>query len=134
MTYVVVMIWFRIAVALSAAFLSGCSLPFDRSDILPNPMPDANQQKAIDIQIAKNVSGMKGAKGLGISEAGRNAAQSGPEQWTVCARVDFVPKPLYYTYFVRADKVVESRPSVLNDDCESRVFRPARISNTSSIY
>ena len=77
---------------------------------------------------------MKGAKAVGISDAGPNEAQSGPEQWTTCARVDFPSQLLYYTFFVRSEKVVEWRSAVLNDKCEIRTYRPAPLGSTTSIY
>ena len=117
-----------------AVVLGGCSFSFDRSEILANPIPDLNQQKSISAQILKTVQAMRDAKAVGISDTGPNEAQSGPEQWTTCARVDFPTRTLYYTFFVRADKVVESRPSVINDKCETRTFRPVALGAASSIY
>ena len=114
--------------------LGGCSFSFDRAEPLANPIPDLNQQKSISAQILKTVQSMRDAKAVGISDAGPNEAQSGPEQWTTCARVDFQSRSLYYTFFVRADKVVESRPSVINDKCETRTYRPAVLGSASSIY
>jgi hypothetical protein len=101
---------------------------------LANPIPDLNQQRSIASQIVQAVQKMRDAKALGISDAGPNEAQSGAEQWTTCARVDFPTRSLYYTFFVRADKVVESRPSVINDKCETRTFRPVALGGASSIY
>lgn len=77
---------------------------------------------------------MKGAKAVALSEVGANLAQSGPEQWTQCARVEFPSRPLYFTFFVRGDKVVDSRPAVLNDGCEARDYRPYALGSASSIY
>ena len=94
----------------------------------------ANQQKSISAQILKTVQSMRDAKAVGISDTGPNEAQSGTEQWTTCARVDFQTRSLYYTFFVRGEKVVESRPSVLNDKCETRTFRRAALGSSSSIY
>ena len=117
-----------------AVVLGGCSFSFDRSELPANPIPDLNQQRSIGLQILKIVQAMKDAKAVGISDTGPNEAQSGPEQWTTCARVDFPTRSLYYTFFVRAEKVVESRPSVINDKCETRTYRPAAFGSSSSIY
>ena len=124
----------RLCLFCVAVVLGGCSFSFDRSELPANPIPDLNQQKAISLQILKTVQAMRDAKAVGISDAGPNEAQSGPEQWTTCARVDFPTRSLYYTYFVRGEKVTESRPSVINDKCESRTYRPAAFSSSSSIY
>ena len=124
----------RVCLLCFAVVLGGCSFSFDRSETLANPIPDLNQQKSIGAQILKTVQAMRDAKAVGISDTGPNEAQSGPEQWTTCARVDFPTRTLYYTFFVRADKVVESRPSVINDKCETRTFRPVALGAASSIY
>ena len=118
----------------AALVLAGCGSFFELPVPLANPIPDLNQQRSIASQIVQTVQKMRDAKTLGISDAGPNEAQSGPEQWTTCARVDFPTRTLYYTFFVRADKVVESRPSVINDKCETRTFRPVALGAASSIY
>lgn len=124
----------RLILIACAVFLGGCSIAFDRSEPLPNPLPDANQQKAIAAQIMRTVEQMKGAKGVALSEVGANLAQSGPEQWTQCARVEFPSRSLYYTFFVRGEKVIESRSSVLNDGCEARDYRAYALGSSSSVY
>ena len=82
----------------------------------------------------RTVEQMKGAKGVALSEVGANLAQSGPEQWTQCARVDFPSRSLYYTFFVRGEKVMDSRSSVLNDGCEARDYRPYAHGSSSTVY
>src|SRR6185312_9509714 len=69
-----------------AFVLGACSISFDRSELPPNPIPNADQQRALGFQILKIVESMKGAKSVEISDAGPNEAQSGPELWTMCAR------------------------------------------------
>ncbi len=117
-----------------ALVLSGCSIFFEPPDLPPNPIPDLNQQKSIGAQILKTAQTMRDAKSVAISDTGPNEARSGPEQWTTCARIDFPTRSLYYTFFVRGEKVVESRPSVINDRCETRTYRPEASVSGSSIY
>lgn len=124
----------RLCLFCVAFALGGCSFSFDRSEPIVNPIPDLKQQRAISFQVLKIVETMKGAKSVGISDTGPNEAQSGPEQWTTCARVEFPAQPLYYTFFVRSEKVVDWRSAVLNDKCETRTFRPAALGSSSSIY
>jgi hypothetical protein len=125
----------RVCLLCAASVLTGCGSFFELPVPLANPIPDLNQQKSISAQILKTVQAIRDAKAVGISDTGPNEAQSGPEQWTTCARVDFPTRSLYYTFFVRAEKVVEFRPSVINDKCETRTYRPTAFgSSSSSIY
>lgn len=124
----------RLCLIACSVSLSGCSIAFDRSEPMPNPIPDAAQQKTIAVQIMRTVEQMKGAKGVALSEVGANLAQSGPEQWTQCARVEFPSRSLYYTFFIRGEKVIESRSAVLNDGCEARDYRPYALGSSSSVY
>ena len=124
----------RLLLLSGTLFLSGCSFAFDRPEPSSNPLPDSTQQKLIALQIIKTVEKMRDAKGAALSEVGLNRAQSGPEQWTQCARVDFPSRSLYYTFFVRGEKVVDSRSAVIMDGCEARDYRPVALGNSSSIY
>ena len=117
-----------------AFVLGACSISFDRSELPPNPIPNGEQQRVLGFQILKIVESMKGAKSVEISDAGPNEAQSGPELWTMCARVAFPSRSLNYTFFVRSEKVVEWRPDVVNDRCESRNYRAAALGSSTSIY
>ncbi len=67
---------------------------------------------------------MKQAGASEISEIGPNEAQSGPEKWTVCSRATFSGVVQYFTYFVKGETVVNWRPAVINDRCETRSFLP----------
>ncbi len=124
----------RLCLLCVAVVLGGCSIFFEPPEPPSNPIPDLKQQRAIDLQIMKYAGSMKGAKALAISDAGPNEAQSGTEQWTTCARVEFSSQLLYYTFFVRAEKVIETRPAVINDKCETRTYRPAPLGSSLSIY
>ena len=118
-----------------AVLLAGCSSSlFDIIEQRANPIPDARQQKLIGLEILKITASMKSVVTVETTEVGPNEALSGIEQWTVCARVTFPSRALYYTFFVRSEKVAEWRQAVLNDRCEERSYRPAVFSNTSSIY
>jgi hypothetical protein len=126
---------FRFVLPCIALLLAGCGTAlFDIVEQRVNPIPDARQQKLIGLEILKITASMKSVVTVETTEAGPNEALSGIEQWTVCGRVTFPSRTLYYTFFVRSEKVVEWRQAVLNDKCEERNYRPAIFSNSSSIY
>ena len=125
----------RFVVSAVALLLAGCGTAlFDTIELPVNPIPDARQQKQIGLEILKITASMKSVVSVETTEAGPNEASSGIEQWTVCGRVTFPSRTLFYTFFVRAEKVTEWRQAVLNDKCEGRNYRPAVFSNSSSIY
>lgn len=110
---------------LAAILLSGCSFFFDVQDsVLPEPKPDSRQQRIIYDAVQRITQTMKQACASEISEIGPNEAQSGPEKWTVCSRATFSGVVQYFTYFVKGETVVNWRPAVINDRCETRSFLP----------
>lgn len=118
-----------------ALLLAGCGTAiFDVIEPRANPIPDARQQKLIGLEILKITATMKSVVSVETTEAGPNEALSGIEQWTVCGRVTFPTRTLYYTFFVRAEKVAEWRQAVLNDKCEERIYRSTTVSSSSSVY
>jgi hypothetical protein len=128
------MICIRVFLMVCAVLMSGCSFSFDRSETLSKPVIDSAQQKNIELQVLKIVESMKGSTAVALSELGPNQAQSGPAQLTQCARISFPSRSLYYTFFVRLEKVIDWRQAVLNDDCEARIYLPKKLGSTSSIY
>ncbi len=64
-------------------------------------MPDSNYQRSLDAEVLKTVRTMRDAKAVALSDTGPNEAQSGPERWTTCARIEFSTQTSYYTFFVR---------------------------------
>lgn len=107
---------------LAAILLSGCSFFFDVQDSVPDPKPDSRQQKIIYDAVQKITQTMKQAGASEVSEIGPNEAQSGPEKWTVCSRATFSGAVRYFTYFVKGEAIVNWRPAVINDRCETRRF------------
>ncbi|MBI3699893.1 MAG: hypothetical protein HY242_05530 [Afipia sp.] len=124
----------RVFVIGCAMLVSGCSISFDRSEPISKPVVDPAQQKNIDLQVLKIVETMKGSTAVSLSDIGPNQAQSGPALLAQCARVTFPSRTLYYTFFVRDEKVSDWRPAVLNDDCETRIYLPRKLGSSSSIY
>ncbi len=112
-----------VQILLVASLLSGCTFFFDVQDFVQaDPAPDSKQQRTIFDQIHKVTASMKDAGASEISGIGPNEAQSGPEKWTVCSRASFSNEVRYFTFFVNGEKVINWRPSVINDRCETRSF------------
>lgn len=112
-------------VSIAGLLLSGCTFFFDVQDsVLADPLPDSRQQKVIIDQIYRIVQSMKQAGSSEISEVGPNEAQSGPERWTVCSRSSFANDVRYFAFFLKGEVVVNWRPAVINDRCETRSFSP----------
>lgn len=111
--------------------LAGCTFFFDVQDgaqLDPAP-PDSRQKKVIFHQIYKITESMKLPGASEISDIGANEAQSGPEKWAVCLRSSFPTGTRYFTFFLKGETVVNSRPSVINDRCEGRTFSSFENSN-----
>lgn len=110
---------------LAALLLNGCTFFFDVQDSeQPDPAPDSGQRKVILDEVHRITQSMKSAGVSEVSEVGPNEAQSGPEKWTVCSRINFGTEQRYYIFFLKGEKVVNWRPSVINDRCEARHFLP----------
>lgn len=110
-------------VAWVALLLGGCTFFFDVQDSAQSdPAPDAHQQKIIFDGIQRIIATMKDAGAAEVSDVGPNEAQSGPEKWTVCSRINFSGETRYFTFFVKGETVLTWRPSVINDRCEARSF------------
>lgn len=105
--------------------LNGCTFFFDVQETAqPDSAPDSRQRKLILDQVQKVILSMKQAGASEVSEIGPNEAQSGPDKWTVCSRSDFSGEQRYFTFFLKGETVVNWRPAVINDRCESRKFSP----------
>lgn len=105
--------------------LNGCTFFFDVQETAqPDSAPDSRQRKIIFDQVQKVILSMKQAGASEVSEIGPNEAQSGPDKWTVCSRSDFSGEQRYFTFFLKGETVVNWRPAVINDRCESRRFSP----------
>lgn len=103
--------------------LGGCTFFFDLQDtVQSDPAPDSKQQRIIFDRVYKIVQSMKDVGTSEISDVGPNEAQSGPEKWTVCSRSNFSGDVRYFTFFLKGESVVNWRPAVINDRCESRSF------------
>lgn len=110
---------------LAAVLLSGCTFFFDVQDsVQTDREPDSRQQQTIAEQVQHMTRSMKDASFSEVSAIGPNEAQSGPEKWTMCSRATFSGAPRYFTFFLKDDKVVNWRPAVINDRCETRKFAP----------
>lgn len=87
-------------------------------------MPAGEQLKSIREQILQQTKSMR-FSATEISPIGSNAAQSGPEDWTVCVRDNpSAGGQRYFMFFVRGSKVIDGRTPVLNDKCETREYQP----------
>lgn len=104
----------------------GCTFFFEvQESVQPDPAPDPEQKRIIFAEVRRITGAMKAAGSSEISDVGPNEAQSGPENWTVCSRVNFSGEMRYFTFFVRGEKVVTWRPAVINDRCEVRSYIPS---------
>jgi hypothetical protein len=105
--------------------LNGCSFFLDvQESVQPDLKPDSGQLEIIYDAVHKITRTMNQAGPSDVSGIGPNEAQSGPEKWTVCSRATFRGEVRYFTYFVKGEKVVNWRPAVINDRCETRSFSP----------
>ncbi len=112
-----------VQILLVASLLSGCTFFFDVQDsVQADPAPDSKQQRIIFEKVRHITQAMKEIGPSEISTLGPNEAQSGPEKWTVCSRASFSNEVRYFTFFVNGEKVINWRPSVINDRCETRSF------------
>lgn len=110
---------------LAGLLLSGCTFFFDVQDsVQPDQAPDSQQQRIIFGQIQKITQSMKQIDQSEVSGIGPNAAESGPEKWTVCSRGNFQGEFRFFTFFVKGETVTNWRPAVINDKCETRSFMP----------
>jgi hypothetical protein len=105
-----------------ASTFGGCSI----SEFLPNWSGDgiAGPAPAYRAIIAPQVRGIVGNSGvapLRISEARRVDSLKGAS-WLICLEVGNAPLPRYYAVFIQRDRVVDSRLSVVIDQCEQQPY------------
>lgn len=119
------------ALLLPLVALSDCAMPLSTPDWLAEDVagPEPTNYRII---VAKGLGGIIGGKDnlqtrvLEISAPRRVDATKGAA-WLVCVKYLRVPSRLpraYYTVFIQADKIVESRLSVGVDQCETQVYSP----------
>jgi hypothetical protein len=106
--------------------LGGCSI----SGLLPDwTSPDvAGPEPAYRFIIANGLAGIIGNPGSAgtfeISEARRVDSLKGAS-WLVCIRAQNFPQlPHHYAVFLQRERIVDSRLSVLIDQCEMQTYLP----------
>ena len=107
---------------LLASMFGGCSI----SEFLPNwsaegvagPAPSYRYLVANQV---KRIVGDPRSGGLRISEARRVDSLKGAS-WLVCLEVEHSPLPRYYAVFIQRDRIVDSRLSVMIDQCEQQSY------------
>lgn len=108
---------------LMALILSGCS-----TELLSGSASDiSGPEPRMSPDIANRIAGVVGAsdrKGrMEVSAPRRADSDKGPS-WLYCVKTQTAGwgVPRYYTVFVQLDKVVQSRLSVMIDQCEVQSF------------
>jgi hypothetical protein len=104
------------------SILGGCSI----SEFLPNWSAEgvAGPAPAYRPIVANQVKAIVGApmsKGMRISDARLVDSLKGTS-WLVCLEVGNAPLPRYYAVFIQRDRVVDSRLSVVIDQCEQQHY------------
>jgi hypothetical protein len=113
----------RVLVPLMAAMLGGCAM----LDFLPDWSADrvAGPEPAYRFIVASRINQIVGREGvvgtLQISGVRRVDSLKGAA-WLVCVQTENVPLPRYYAVFIQRDQIVDSRLSVLIDQCELQSF------------
>jgi len=112
----------RILPPLLASLLGGCSitefLPNWTSEGIAGPAP---AYRTIVAQGIKGIVGNPERTSLRISDARRVDSLKGAS-WLVCLELDNSPLPRYYAIFIQRERVVDSRLSVVIDQCEQQPF------------
>jgi hypothetical protein len=116
--------WIEIRIPLLALVLmtAGCSM----SEFLPNWTGEgvAGPIPAYRRLIAPRVGSIVGNPGAGrmrISEARRVDSLKGAS-WLVCLEVENAPLLRYYAVFIQRESIVDSRLSVVIDQCEQQPY------------
>jgi hypothetical protein len=112
----------RILALLLGSMAGGCSI----SEFLPNWSGEgiAGPAPAYRTIIAPQVNGIVGKSGterIRISEARRADSLKGAS-WLVCLEVESSPLLRYYAVFIQRDRIVDSRLSVVIDQCEQQPY------------
>jgi hypothetical protein len=113
----------RVLVPLMAAMLGGCAV----LDFLPDWSADrvAGPEPAYRFIVASRINQIIGREGivgtLQISGVRRVDSLKGAA-WLVCVQTENFPLPRYYAVFIQREQIVDSRLSVLIDQCELQPF------------
>ena len=113
----------RVLVPLLAAMLGGCAV----LDFLPDWSADrvAGPEPAYRFIVAGRIGQIVGREGvvgtLQISGVRRVDSLKGAA-WLVCVQTENFPLPRYYAVFIQREQIVDSRLSVLIDQCELQPF------------
>jgi hypothetical protein len=116
----------RLAIPVLAPLLAliagGCSI----SEFLPNWTAEgvagpAPSYRTIVAHRLREVVGNPGGANVRISEARRVDSLKGAS-WLVCLEVGNTPLPRYYAVFIQRDRIVDSRLSVMIDQCEQQPY------------
>jgi hypothetical protein len=107
---------------LLASMVGGCSI----SEFLPNWSAEgvAGPVPAYRTIIAQRVNSIVGESSPGrvrISDARRVDSLKGAS-WLVCLEVGTAPLPRYYAVFIQRERIVDSRLSVVIDQCEQQGY------------
>jgi hypothetical protein len=112
----------RILALLLPLICGGCSI----SEFLPNWSAEgvagpAPPHRTIIAHRVKDIVGDPGTARLRISEGRRVDSLKGAS-WLVCLEVENSPLLRYYAVFIQRDRIVDSRLSVMIDQCEQQSF------------
>lgn len=116
----------RAAVLAAVLILSGCST----SDLVPNwtgePIPDLSQPnyRRIVTENIRTIFPNENPPGdLEISGLRMVDHLKGPA-WMTCLKIDAHGKPQLYAIFIQNDKVIDSRASIVLDQCQKESYGP----------
>ena len=112
----------RIVPLLFALTAGGCSmsefLPNWSGDDIAGPVPAHREIIAPRIN---SIVGNLGAGRLYISEPRRVDSLKGAS-WLVCLQIETAPMPRHYAVFLQRERIVDSRLSVVIDQCEQQPY------------
>jgi hypothetical protein len=111
-----------ILMPLLGAALGGCSmlefLPNWSAEGIAGPAP--SYRTIVAPQVRAIVGNIEPAR-MRISDARRVDSFKGAS-WLVCLEVGTAPLPRYYAVFIQRERIVESRLSVVIDQCEQQPY------------
>src|SRR5262245_29714099 len=109
----------------ATTMLGGCAV----LDFVPDWSADrvAGPEPAYRFVVANGINQIVGREGivgsLRISGVRRVDSLKGAA-WLVCVQAESAPLPRYYAVFIQREQIVDSRLSVLIDQCELQAFEP----------
>lgn len=110
---------------LAASLTSACSvsefLTFSPPEQVAGPQPAHRRIVALGIESVVADPARLGP--MQISEVRRVSSLKG-ESWLACLKTERQPLPQYFAVFIQRNRIVDSRVSVLIDQCELQAYTP----------